>query len=191
MSSFCEMAVLDDVLVYTANNDIYDFTQIENKEEKKPAMQSKFMMQGQGVLKVLIPGITHSGINVDPKKQLPKGRLVVCQKGTSTILLNSPLWISTKFETMPQIASGCGVRFVAVDQTEGKRSFNYCFCITIFVTLTILHKMFTSNARCLSNAFFLVYCVSVGDKHQRLSVYCLKFESEKKKNEFLSAMSRP
>jgi hypothetical protein len=49
-------------------------------------------------------------------------RLVFRQRGTFTLLLNSPLWISKTFDKIPELTGGFGVRFVGINPL-GKRCF--------------------------------------------------------------------
>lgn len=79
----------------------------------------KFKKQGEGILKLLAPKISEPSTETEKENAELEKRLVLRQKGTWTILLNSPLSLATKFETMPQMASGYGVRFVGLDHSKG------------------------------------------------------------------------
>lgn len=84
-------------------------------EENCPKAQvsHKFKRQGEGILRLLEP--TSSTTPAQPPSQCR--RLVLRQRGTWAILLNSPLWISKRFEKVPQMTGGFGVRFVGLSTT--------------------------------------------------------------------------
>lgn len=114
----------------------------------KPAPQMKFKKQGEGLLKLLAPkdvtnvtsNGTSNGTSSDTDKEntsCKKRRLVLRQKGTWTLLLNSPLWLSKKFELMSQMSSGYGVRFVGLDHTSNSQSISIFLSIPIFFSILI------------------------------------------------------
>lgn len=82
--------------------------------------QMKFRKQGEGILKILAPKEDgEQQVKADAESSVDKkARLIMRQKGTWSVLLNSPLWLSKKFQLVPQSISGFGVRFVALDNKD-------------------------------------------------------------------------
>ena len=81
----------------------------QSETEKK----YKFKRQGEGILRIL------EGKSVkNEEKPEPQRRIVVRQRGTWTVLLNSPLWVSKSFHIVQQLSGGYGVRFAGIDCTS-------------------------------------------------------------------------
>eukprot|EP00382_Lankesteria_abbotti_P002047 CAMPEP_0113847186 /NCGR_PEP_ID=MMETSP0372-20130328/1731_1 /TAXON_ID=340204 /ORGANISM="Lankesteria abbotti" /LENGTH=447 /DNA_ID=CAMNT_0000816429 /DNA_START=137 /DNA_END=1480 /DNA_ORIENTATION=- /assembly_acc=CAM_ASM_000359 len=75
-------------------------------EDAKPAKKStSFKKQGEGIFKLLTP-------KVDSKS---RGRLVMRQKGTWSVLLNSPVEATSRFDKFDQLSSGSGLKFSGLD----------------------------------------------------------------------------
>lgn len=112
------------------------------QECAKSTPSMKFKKQGEGVLKLLAPKeVPHNGCTLnDPADKENTGdkkrRLVLRQKGTWTVLLNSPLWLSKTFEVVTQMTSGYGVRFVGLDHAKCMSMFHVkcslsAFCLSL------------------------------------------------------------
>eukprot|EP01069_Polyplicarium_translucidae_P002559 Polyplicarium_translucidae@DN2065_c0_g1_i2.p2 len=77
----------------------------EEKTEQVPKQYTmKFKRQGEGLLKVL------SG-----KEDADRRRLVLRQKGTWNLLLNTPLAVTRSFNRV-EAGLACGVKFIGIDE---------------------------------------------------------------------------